>query len=377
MTYKPDAGVMSSMIITFSAATIILVCRLVSRRITRATLWLDDYFAVISWLAAALYFGFTIYWATVMGLGHVKEDIPKPAEKVDEYARFGLFMAEFLYAMSLGFSKLAILCFYWRLFSVSVIRPGIYILQASTIIWLTIRTFMTIFHCLPVQAYWNLNIKGAVCRIDPGKFMFGTTLVHLFLEIAVLLLPVFQVASLKLRLSQKIAVVAMFMFGIFVCAASIVVLVKAIKFNSKTTEMARDIKGVIIWAGTEADLAIISSCLPITKPIFRRFLSGSTLGTKSTSTGPNALSYLTSSKGIKLRTTSRTKDLDDNSSERQFAQTEDGSSGKTYFETYAERGGHNNTTISCDVKGNDSNDDNSRTYGIQVKNETDVRYESI
>ena len=152
--------------------------------------------------------------ALVMGLGHVKADIPHPAEEVDEYARFGLFMAEFLYAWSLGMSKLAILCFYWRLFSVSNIRPGIYILGACTIIWLTIRTFMTIFHCIPVQAYWNFNIKDAVCTIDPGKFMFGTTLVHLLLEISVLLLPVFQVASLRLRPGQKFAVVAMFMFGI-------------------------------------------------------------------------------------------------------------------------------------------------------------------
>jgi hypothetical protein len=149
-----------------------------------------------------------------MGLGHATKDIPQPTERVDEYARFGLFMAELLYAMSLGFSKLAILCFYWRLFSVSNIRPGIYILQGCTVIWLVIRTVMTIFHCTPVQAYWRLNIQGAVCRIDPAKFMFGTTLVHLLLEIAVLLLPVFQVAGLQLRMGQKFAVVAMFMFGI-------------------------------------------------------------------------------------------------------------------------------------------------------------------
>lgn len=123
-------------------------------------------------------------------------------------------MAEFLYAWSLGCSKLAILCFYWRLFSVSNIRPGIQILEACTVIWLTIRTFMTIFHCIPVEAYWKFNIEGAVCSIDPGKFMFGTTLVHLMLEIAVLLLPVFQVATLQLKLAQKVAVVAMFMFGI-------------------------------------------------------------------------------------------------------------------------------------------------------------------
>ena len=214
--------------------------------------------------------------AIARGLGHVKADIPLPAEEVDEYARFGLFMAELLYALSLGFSKLAILGFYWRLFSVSNIRLGIYILVASTLIWVTIRTFMTIFHCIPVEAYWDLNIKDAVCKVDPGKFMFGTTLVHLMLEIAVLSLPVFQVKNLQLRIGQKIAVVGMFMFGIVyvlllcvcrtestdsffsVCAASIVVLVVAINFDSKTTEMARDIRGVAIWAGTEAYLAIIS-----------------------------------------------------------------------------------------------------------------------
>lgn len=123
-------------------------------------------------------------------------------------------MAELLYALSLAFSKLAILGFYWRLFSVSNIRLGIYTLVASTLIWVTIRTFMTIFHCIPVEAYWDLNIKDAVCKVDPGKFMFGTTLVHLLLEIAVLSLPVFQVKNLQLRIGQKIAVVGMFMFGI-------------------------------------------------------------------------------------------------------------------------------------------------------------------
>jgi hypothetical protein len=149
-----------------------------------------------------------------MGLGHPKSTIPLTPSTIDTYARFGLFMAEFLYAMSLGFSKLAILCFYWRLFNRSSIRPGIYILQGCTVIWLTIRTFMTIFHCMPVQAYWDTSIQGAVCRINPGTFMFGTTLVHLLLEIAVLGLPVVQVVGMKLRVGQKVAVVGMFMFGI-------------------------------------------------------------------------------------------------------------------------------------------------------------------
>ncbi|KAJ4252476.1 hypothetical protein NW762_011077 [Fusarium torreyae] len=377
MSYAPDAGVMCAMFITFSIATILLVCRLVSRKITNVALWWDDYFAMISWTAAALYFGFAIYWAVKMGLGHVKADVPQPPEKVEEYARFGLFMAEFLYAMSLGFSKLAILGFYWRLFSVSNIRMGIYILQGCTVIWLTVRTFMTIFHCIPVEAYWNHNIKNAVCKVDPAKFMFGTTLVHLILEVAVLSLPVFQVKSLKLRMGQKIAVVAMFMFGIFVCAASIIVLVEAITLDPKTTEMARDIKGVIIWAGTEAYLAIISSCLPIIRPILRKLISGSVLSSKSNSTGPNPISGLTSSRGIKLGNITRTKEVDDNSSQRELAELEDGSSGDIDFNSYPDRSGYNNTVITSSVGGvPNRNNDTSRAYGIQVKNETKVYYES-
>ncbi|KAF4966832.1 hypothetical protein FSARC_5547 [Fusarium sarcochroum] len=290
------------------------------------TSWLANSF--INKVAAALYFGFAIYWAVVMGLGHVKKDVPQPAERVEEYARFGLFMAEFLYAMSLGFSKLAILGFYWRLFSsVRSIRLGIYILQGSTVIWLTIRTFMTIFHCIPVQAYWNHNIKDAVCKVDPAKFMFGTTLVHLMLEIAVLSLPVFQVKTLKLRLGQKIAVVAMFMFGIL--------------------------------------------------PIFRKFISSSILSSNSNTTGPNPISGLTSTKGIKLTNITRANEVDDNSSQQQLADLEDGSSGEMDFDSYAGKGGNNNTIItSCVDKAPNGNADTSTTYGIQVENETRVYYES-
>ncbi|XEV05978.1 hypothetical protein FSHL1_011265 [Fusarium sambucinum] len=377
-TFAPDAGVMSAQFITFGFATILLICRLVSRKITHVNLWWDDYFAMTSWVAAALYFSFAVYWTVAMGLGHIKEELPLPEERVDEYARFGLFMAELLYATSLGFSKLAILGFYWRLFgSVAKMRIGIYILQGSTVIWLTIRTFMTIFHCVPVEAYWNHNIKNAVCEVDPAKFMFGTTLVHLMLEVAVLSLPIFQVKRLKLRTGQKIAVVAMFMFGIFVCIASIIVLYEAFTLNPKTTEMARDIRGVIIWAGVESYLAIISSCLPIIRPVFRKLISGSMLSSKGNSTGPNPISGLTSSKGIKLTHMARTKEVDDNSSQRELAGLEDGSSGDMDFHTYPERGGHNNTVVtSCVDDRPGSNSTKASPYGIQVKNETRVHYES-
>ena len=50
-TYTPDAGVMSSQIISFTLASILVICRLVSRKITHVSLWYDDYFCMLSWVS--------------------------------------------------------------------------------------------------------------------------------------------------------------------------------------------------------------------------------------------------------------------------------------------------------------------------------------
>jgi hypothetical protein len=86
---------------------------------------------------------------------------------------------------------------------------------------------------------------------------------------------------------------------------------------------------------------------------------------------------LTSSKGIKLTNVTRTKEVDDNSSQRELADLEDGSSGDIEFHSYAERGGRNNTIITtCADELPNENAGSSRTHGIQVRNETKVYYET-
>lgn len=149
------------------------------------------------------------------GLGRRLEDVegltPKQAL---ELSHLLLWNAELFYASSLAFSKLSILGFYWRLFSRSNIRVPIQILAVLSLIWLIIRTFLAIFHCVPVQAFWDKSIKDAVCTIDDSKFFFGTVLVHFLLDISILALPVLQVMNLHLQAGQEIAVIALFMFGI-------------------------------------------------------------------------------------------------------------------------------------------------------------------
>lgn len=135
-------------------------------------------------------------------------------DDVLEMSRLLLWNAEIFYAFSLAFSKLSILGFYWRLFKTSNIRLPIQILAVCSIVWLIIRTFMAIFHCVPVQAFWDHTIEDKVCNINDSKFFFGTVLVHLVIDLCVLALPVVQVKHLQLRVGQKVAVIGLFMFGI-------------------------------------------------------------------------------------------------------------------------------------------------------------------
>jgi hypothetical protein len=73
---------------------------------------------------------------------------------------------------------------------------------------------MSIFHCTPIQAFWKLDIPGSHCAIQDSKFFFGTILVHVLIDIAILVLPIMQIRKLQLPRLQKVGISLMFCFGI-------------------------------------------------------------------------------------------------------------------------------------------------------------------
>jgi hypothetical protein len=61
---------------------------------------------------------------------------------------------------------------------------------------------------------------------------------------------------------------SMFCSGIFVCIASVVVIVYSCSYDTTSPEILWNIAPIIIWATVEVNMAIVSSCLPILRPIF-------------------------------------------------------------------------------------------------------------
>ncbi|KAJ4195335.1 hypothetical protein NW759_016467 [Fusarium solani] len=180
---------------TLAVATLAFVLRLAARRTTKMDLKYDDILAIVA---------FT--------LGSLTDD--NAVRDILAKSRLSLFLTELLYAFSLTFSKLAILAFYWRMFKTSNIRIPILVLAGLAIIWLAVRIFLTIFHCMPIQSFWDKTIESAKCTIDESNFFFGTVLAHFLIDVVLLILPVIPVRRLHLAPNRKAVVIVLFAFGI-------------------------------------------------------------------------------------------------------------------------------------------------------------------
>ncbi|KAF2638689.1 hypothetical protein P280DRAFT_508923 [Massarina eburnea CBS 473.64] len=340
--------------ITFAAATTTLVLRLVARYLTKVSLWYDDWLALVAYVFATAWSGLTLYWLQ-MGLGLFLSEIDMPPLHTLEQSRLILWVEELLYAFSIASAKLAILGFYWRMFKTSKIRMPIQILAACTVLWLILRTFIAIFHCVPVQKFWQVRLKGH-CSIDDRQFFVGSILAHLVIDVAILALPVIEVRKLKMPLPQRLGIMGMFGFGIFVCAASVVTIYLSVRYHTRSIEMPWETAPIIIWATAEVNLSIVSACLPMLRPIYliimRHPLTAQTSSYSHSQSNPRSTSA-----SHKLSTLRKTPDVFETESMTKLASRE-GSVSTTTTAYYNE---HGNTTL---VTGPSENGEGDAELGI-------------
>ncbi|KAL6849119.1 hypothetical protein ACO1O0_008649 [Amphichorda felina] len=231
-----QSEIYSAIAITLTVALVALVLRMMARRITKQPLWYDDGFAVV-----ALEFD------------------PYRKSKL-ENSRLVLWIGSLTYAASIAASKISFLAFYWRLFKFTSIRVPIQVLVITVVIWIIVRTFLTIFQCVPVQANWEdmETIPGAHCPINQSHFFFFSVLVHCVMDLVILALPLFPVTKMRLSWSKKIGVVGLFSSGAVVCVASVFVLKESIQFNQKKDQSTRGTAQNWLWAAVEVNMAIFS-----------------------------------------------------------------------------------------------------------------------
>ncbi|KAI0383267.1 hypothetical protein F5Y04DRAFT_278974 [Hypomontagnella monticulosa] len=131
------------------------------------------------------------------------------------------FIAELFFGTSLTSIKLSILWFYDTLFSVN--DTMLRVTRATAIlcvIWYLTVTFVIIFQCNPVSAYWESVDSPLYCLSSPAVLL-GYEMSNLFLDVTILCIPVTIVPRLRLSTPKKATVLGIFLLGALVCVCSI------------------------------------------------------------------------------------------------------------------------------------------------------------
>jgi hypothetical protein len=115
-------------------------------------------------------------------------------------------------------AKLSVLCFYHSIFAVyRTVLNAIYGTAALCIIWFIIVTFVFIFQCSPVNAYWNMLGQPPACH-KSQQLVLGYELTNFFVDIIILCIPIRTIKELQLSPAKKATTLGIFLLGgLYVC----------------------------------------------------------------------------------------------------------------------------------------------------------------
>ena len=123
-----------------------------------------------------------------------------------------LYYDEILYTTGIALTKLSVLAFYRRIFSIKrPLKIAILFIGAFTIAWWLSITVASILQCVPIRAYWDPIIKGRCEKKYP--FFLGVAIPNIALDFVLLILPLHPLWRLNMKRSHKMALVVVFVLG--------------------------------------------------------------------------------------------------------------------------------------------------------------------
>ncbi|KAB5545510.1 hypothetical protein GE09DRAFT_1131405 [Coniochaeta sp. 2T2.1] len=262
--YDPDNIQPWTVQVVTSMTVLAVVCiglRLFSRHLKGQKLWWDDYFIIFSMAWNLLVVGF-IFAMHSAGMGIHADKVPM--DDIVKMAKF-LVVAEVLYVYNLVWTKIAILLMYYRIFHFPYFKKWAYGIGAFIIAWVITITFLFIFICVPVEKLWYPDLPGR-CINQVGTWIANaaSTIIS---DLVILCLPIPQVWSLQLRVTEKIAVTLAFSLGFFVVFASAYRF--SVLFSYSPTDPTYTLAPTVGWTAIEMSAGIVSACLPTMRPVIQ------------------------------------------------------------------------------------------------------------
>ncbi|KAK2774617.1 hypothetical protein FQN53_003551 [Emmonsiellopsis sp. PD_33] len=154
------------------------------------------------------------------------------------------FVAQILYKVSIGLTKISILLLYRRIFIRQWFLATCSILTGIIIAFTTATVFASIFQCTPIEYAFKKKLPGGGTYISFAAFWYANATFNILSDLVLIALPAPVISTLQLPRKSKIALCGIFAVGIFI--------------------------GSSMWTVIESNLGIICACLPaLARPISR------------------------------------------------------------------------------------------------------------
>jgi len=190
------------------------------------------------------------------------------------------FVAKLLFVEAATFTRISLICFYYRLVRDSGIEWFRWVLHASMIIVVAMGiafTCLGIWLCVPVQSYWVYPPDfGHYHCLSEGTTTLIIGVLNCLVDLLVTLLPVPLVMKLQMPLKHRIGVCILLSLGFVVTIAGIVRTYFIWKSLMDSWDETWFSYPLWICATIEIDVAVMCACAPALKPLLRKPISSLT-----------------------------------------------------------------------------------------------------
>ncbi|KAF1844010.1 uncharacterized protein K460DRAFT_155831 [Cucurbitaria berberidis CBS 394.84] len=176
-------------------------------------------------------------------------------------------VASILYCPFLACAKFSLLFFYLKLSHLRWFRLCVYANMFLVVGYNIALVFPLIFTCTPFMKTFDVTITEGTC-INRTPLYMATAVLNMLTDVALLVLPIPMIVSLQMPKVQKAGLICIFGVGSATCVTSAVRL--GLLFPMlKTIDQTWAIVTPGIWILIEANLVIITGCLPTMRLFFR------------------------------------------------------------------------------------------------------------
>lgn len=274
-------------IATMTLMTVAVAIRVYTKAFILREMRIEEYFAIIATIGILVWDSLFIH-ASENGFSRHLYDVRLVEVSNLSYQSY---VAEITNALTMFAAKASILFQLRRIFCTGQSRDSVFwaihALVFLSAAYYTSAVFTFAFQCSPREKTWNAFMEGHCIDVASATVVAGA--VNLFLDIGILITPLWAIWHLQLPMKRKLGISAVFGVGILTCAIAAIGVAFRIPLLHDP-DLTWLITKVGIWTMVEYCGTILVGCMP-SFPRFFLHLRGHDLPSSSASSGGAADSH--------------------------------------------------------------------------------------